>query len=112
MRRSCNSCMPLLRRGGPGSSPGRRSTTPTASPLHEPARRVGCAVFHGSIPTDMCRIVREHVSLWSDVTDVYNACCGNFTVERTIASLGKRMHSCDVLLYSTAIGRYYTGEPE
>ncbi|MEU1390906.1 MULTISPECIES: hypothetical protein [unclassified Nonomuraea] len=42
-------------------------------------------MFHGSILTDMCRIVREHVSLWSDVTDVYNACCGNFTVERTIA---------------------------
>ncbi|MDX3100475.1 putative antirestriction adenine methyltransferase [Nonomuraea angiospora] len=69
-------------------------------------------MFHGSIPTDMCRIVREHVSLWSDVTDVYNACCGNFTVERTIASLGKRLHSCDVLLYSTAIGRYYAGTAE
>ncbi|MGW2768792.1 putative antirestriction adenine methyltransferase [Streptomyces sp. NPDC001275] len=68
-------------------------------------------MFHGSIPADMCRIVREHVSLWKDVTDVYNVCCGNFTVEKTIASLGKRLHSCDVLMYSTAIGRYYGGVP-
>ncbi|GAA4226074.1 hypothetical protein GCM10022254_09800 [Actinomadura meridiana] len=68
-------------------------------------------MFHGSIPADMCRIVREHVSLWTDVTDVYNACCGNFTVERTIATLGKRLHSCDVLLYSTAIGSHYSGSP-
>ncbi|MFF5968245.1 hypothetical protein ACFY64_31885 [Streptomyces collinus] len=68
-------------------------------------------MFHGSIPSDMCRIVREHVSLWTDVTDVYNVCCGNFTVEKTIASLGKNLHSCDVLMYSTAIGRYYAADP-
>lgn len=68
-------------------------------------------MFHGSIPSDMCRIVREHVSLWDNVTDVYNACCGNLTVEKTISTLGKRLHSCDVLLYSTAIGRYYAGDP-
>ncbi|WP_435855639.1 putative antirestriction adenine methyltransferase [Streptomyces parvus] len=68
-------------------------------------------MFHGSIPSDMCRIVREHVSLWTDVTDVYNVCCGNFTVEKTLASVGKRLHSCDVLMYSTAIGRYLAGEP-
>src|SRR5690606_4253035 len=68
-------------------------------------------MFHGSVPADMCRIVREHVSLWTDVTDVDNVCCGNFTVEKTIASLGKNLHSCDVLMYSTAIGRYYAGDP-
>lgn len=68
-------------------------------------------MFHGSIPADMCRIVREHASLWTDVTDIYNVCCGNFTVEKTIASLGKRLHSCDVLMYSTAIGQYYAGDP-
>lgn len=68
-------------------------------------------MFHGSIPSDMCRIVREHVSLWTDVTDVYNVCCGNFTVEKTLASVGKRLHSCDVLMYSTAIGRYLAGDP-
>ncbi|WP_394810699.1 putative antirestriction adenine methyltransferase [Streptomyces griseus] len=68
-------------------------------------------MFHGSIPSDMCRIVREHVSLWTDVTDVYNVCCGNFTVEKTLASVGKKLHSCDVLMYSTAIGRYLAGDP-
>ncbi|MFJ4716781.1 hypothetical protein [Streptomyces sp. NPDC088785] len=32
---------------------------------------------HGSIPSDMCLIVREHVSLWTNVTDVYNVCCAD-----------------------------------
>ncbi|TYR51653.1 hypothetical protein FY004_30985 [Streptomyces parvus] len=45
------------------------------------------------------------------MTDVYNVCCGNFTVEKTLASVGKRLHSCDVLMYSTAIGRYLAGDP-
>ncbi|WP_432101034.1 hypothetical protein [Streptomyces sp. WAC 04229] len=41
-------------------------------------------MFHGSIPADMCRIVREHVSLWTDVTDVYNVCCHSLLSRRLL----------------------------
>lgn len=68
-------------------------------------------MFHGSIPEDMRRIVREHVSTWPRETPVYVGCSGNFTVERSIATLGRELHSCDVLMYSSAIGSYYAGKP-
>lgn len=66
-------------------------------------------MFHGSIPSDMQRIVKELVSLWK-CDSIYIGCSGNFTVERVIAELGRfALHSNDVSVYSYGIGRLMEG---
>lgn len=70
-------------------------------------------MFQGSIPTDMRRILLEYAQGW-DVQDVYVGCSGNLTIERTL--WGKhpgrwRLHGNDITLYTTLLGRYFSGEP-
>lgn len=65
-------------------------------------------MFRGSIPNDLQRIIKQHVSDWQ-VNDIYIGCSGNLTVERTLAPLGLRLHGNDILLYSAAIGTYLAG---
>ncbi|WP_372407462.1 hypothetical protein [Streptomyces luteireticuli] len=67
-------------------------------------------MFHGSIPTDLRAIIHEHAGTWpGQATDVYVGCSGNFTIERVLAHSGLTLHSCDVQLYSSAIGWYLAG---
>lgn len=64
-------------------------------------------MFHGSIPADMRSIVHEHVRNWTDTSDVWVGCSGNYTVERTIWPLGKKLHSNDVTAYPSALGWWF-----
>jgi hypothetical protein len=64
-------------------------------------------MFVGSIPTPLRQIIAEHTSHW-EVDDVHVGCSGNLTIERTLA--GKfRLHSNDVSLYTTALGKWLSG---
>lgn len=68
-------------------------------------------MFHGSIPGPMRQIVHETVRQWPNASGVWVACCGNFTIERSIADLRIPMHSSDVTIFSSAAGRWLAGEP-
>lgn len=61
-------------------------------------------MFIGAIPRAAQSIVKEAVSSWPGGVDVQVLCSGNLTVERSIASLGRRLHGNDVTLYSCALG--------
>ncbi|MEV7936639.1 hypothetical protein AB0O82_10890 [Kitasatospora sp. NPDC088264] len=67
-------------------------------------------MFQGTIPGPMRSIVRETAQQWP-VGPVYIPCCGNFTIERSLAGMGFALHSSDVSIYTTAIGRWLTGQP-
>lgn len=68
-------------------------------------------MFRGCIPQDMRNILHQMVGAWL-VQDIYVGCSGNFTVERTLASLERfRLHGNDVTVYSCAIGAYLSGQP-
>ncbi|MFJ1994278.1 putative antirestriction adenine methyltransferase [Streptomyces asiaticus] len=64
-------------------------------------------MFQGTIPGPMRAIVRETAGSWPR-GDVYVPCCGNFTIERSVAGMGFAVHSSDVSIYTTAIGRWLT----
>lgn len=68
--------------------------------------------FIGSIPNPLRSIVSEAVKSWPK-EDVYVACSGNFTIERTLLSVDPtiRIHSEDVSIYTTAVGRWLTDAP-
>lgn len=66
-------------------------------------------IFQGTISPEVRSILLEHARGW-DCEDFYVGCSGAFTVERTLAPLGKRLHGCDVSLYTCAIGCFYSGE--
>ena len=67
--------------------------------------------FTGAINSDMRSIVASLCRQWQG-KDVYVACSGNFTVENILSSVGgfRSIHSNDVSLYTTAVGRYLAGE--
>ncbi|MFE0190697.1 hypothetical protein [Streptomyces sp. NPDC058989] len=67
-------------------------------------------MFQGTIPGPMRAIVRETASSWPR-GEVYVPCCGNFTIERSVAGMGFALHSSDVSIYTTAIGRWLTRQP-
>ncbi len=67
-------------------------------------------MFQGTIPGLMRSIVCETASQWPR-GPVYVPCCGNFTIERSMAGMGFALHSSDVSIYTTAIGRWLTGQP-
>lgn len=67
-------------------------------------------MFQGTIPGPMRAIVRETAASWPR-GPVYVPCCGNFTIERSLAGLGFELRSSDVSIYTTAIGRWLTGQP-
>ncbi|WP_093701246.1 hypothetical protein [Streptomyces sp. MnatMP-M27] len=58
----------------------------------------------------MRAIVRETAGGWPR-GPVYVPCCGNFTIERSLAGMGFALHSSDVSIYTTAIGRWLTRQP-
>ncbi|WXK77043.1 hypothetical protein WAB15_14110 [Streptomyces sirii] len=58
----------------------------------------------------MRAIVRETASSWPR-GPVYVPCCGNFTIERTLAGMGFALHSSDVSIYTTAVGWWLTKQP-
>ncbi|MBY8884756.1 hypothetical protein K7472_07845 [Streptomyces sp. PTM05] len=67
-------------------------------------------MFQGTIPGPMRAIVRETAGSWPR-GQVYVPCCGNFTIERSLIGMGFALHSSDVSIYTTAIGRWLTGQP-
>ncbi|WP_413787775.1 hypothetical protein [Streptomyces platensis] len=67
-------------------------------------------MFQGTIPGPMRAIVRETASSWPR-GEVYIPCCGNFTIERSLAGMGFALHSSDVSIYTTAVGRWLTKQP-
>ncbi|MFD8379087.1 hypothetical protein ACFV2X_11200 [Streptomyces sp. NPDC059679] len=67
-------------------------------------------MFQGTIPGPMRAIVRETAGGWPR-GPVYIPCCGNFTIERSLAGMGFALHSSDVSIYTTAIGRWLTRHP-
>jgi hypothetical protein len=67
-------------------------------------------MFQGTIPGPMRAIVRETAGSWPR-GEVYVPCCGNFTIERSLAGMGFALHSSDVSIYTTAIGRWLTRQP-
>ncbi|MEU4890992.1 hypothetical protein AB0B12_04650 [Streptomyces sp. NPDC044780] len=58
----------------------------------------------------MRAIVRETAGSWP-CGPVFVPCCGNFTIERSLAGMGFALHSSDVSIYTTAIGRWLTRQP-
>jgi hypothetical protein len=67
-------------------------------------------MFQGTIPGPMRAIVRETAEGWPRGS-VYVPCCGNFTIERSLAGMGFALRSSDVSIYTTAIGRWLTRRP-
>jgi hypothetical protein len=68
-------------------------------------------VFQGTIPAPLRSMVHEHAATWPAGADVWVGCSGNFTIERTLAPLGRVLHSNDVNPYSCALGWYFAGQP-
>jgi hypothetical protein len=68
-------------------------------------------VFVGSIPAPMRSIVRETAMSWPRDAGLWVPCCGNMTIERSVADLGFELHSSDVSVYTTYLGRWLAGDP-
>ncbi|MCU0466174.1 MAG: hypothetical protein MUF38_16605 [Anaerolineae bacterium] len=66
-------------------------------------------MFQGTIPQAVRQILAETCAGW-DVKDVAVACSGNLTVERVLANQFS-LHSCDVSIYSCALGSHFAGQP-
>jgi hypothetical protein len=66
-------------------------------------------VFSGTIPGPLRSMIRESAAKWPRGTDVWIGCSGNFTIERTLADMGFRLHGNDVSIYTCALGAYFTG---
>lgn len=68
-------------------------------------------MFQGTIPQDLRDHLLQTVAAWP-VDEVYVGCSGNFTVERTLHTLGRlRLHGNDVSLYSCALGAWLARQP-
>ncbi|MGE0570161.1 MAG: hypothetical protein AB7H85_01960 [Dehalococcoidia bacterium] len=67
-------------------------------------------MFLGTIPAEARPILHEIVQGW-ETKELAVGCSGNFTIERTMADLGLTLRSCDVSLYSYAIGSALSGQP-
>lgn len=67
-------------------------------------------MFQGTIPGPMRAIVRETARGWPR-GPVYVPCCGNFTIERSLAGMGFELHSSNVSIYTSAVGRWLTRQP-
>jgi hypothetical protein len=65
--------------------------------------------FADTVKSGLRPLLVQIVKDWPD-GDVYNLCCGNLTMENLFRYRpGLRFHSCDVTLYSAAIGFYAAG---
>jgi hypothetical protein len=69
---------------------------------------VEVVIFLGSMPTPLRQVLTETVRGWS-IDELWVACSGNLTVERTFPELVK--HSNDVSIYSCALGWWASGQP-
>ncbi len=67
-------------------------------------------MFNGSIPAPMRSIVRETARTWPTDQGVWVPCAGNFTIERSMTDLGFELHSCDVSIYTSVVGKWLAGE--
>ncbi len=65
-------------------------------------------MFQGSVPALLRGVIHEAIRGWGQPA-VYVGCSGNFTIERTLWDVGVRCHSCDVSLYSCALGALFSG---
>lgn len=52
-------------------------------------------MFQGTIPPEARSMIRALAGDWN-APDIYVGCSGNFTIERSLADLGVRLHSNDV----------------
>lgn len=69
-------------------------------------------MFRGSIPADMQRILAETTRGWGGQgRPLYIGCSGNLTIERTIYKQGWQLHGNDVLMYTSAMGGFWSGKP-
>ena len=67
-------------------------------------------MFQGSAPQGAIKVIGNIVKEW-DCKRIYVGCSGNFTVERSISSLiDCPVTSNDVTIYSSYIGKFFTGE--
>ena len=66
-------------------------------------------MFVGSVNRQTIQTITEYVRS-TGCKDIYVGCSGNFTIERSLASDGLRLHSNDVSLYSSLLGKYLAGE--
>ena len=66
-------------------------------------------MFQGTIPQAVRQILAETCAGW-EVKSVAVACSGNLTIERVLANQFS-LHSCDVSIYSCALGSYFAGAP-
>jgi hypothetical protein len=68
-------------------------------------------MFQGTIPGPMRSIVRETAATWPTEHGLWVPCAGNLTIERSVHGLGFALHSSDVSIYTSAIGRWLSGQP-
>lgn len=67
-------------------------------------------MFQGTLPHKAINIIGNIVKEWN-VDRVYVGCSGNFTIERSISSLlNCKITSNDVTIYSSNIGKYFSGQ--
>ena len=67
-------------------------------------------MFKGSLPADALRIISEIIKSFT-CDDIYIGCSGNFTIERAIFDQKKRLHGCDVSMYTCTLGRLFANLP-
>lgn len=67
-------------------------------------------MFLGTIPSPLRSMISEASRDW-DASAAYVACCGNFTIERTLQPRKWALHSNDVSMYTSALGWWLTGKP-
>lgn len=77
---------------------------------HRPPLQVAAAaqMFQGTLNPDAIAAFAPVVAGW-DCEELAFPCSGKFTVPRSLAPLGRRMHGNDVTLYSCALGWYFSG---
>jgi len=66
-------------------------------------------MFKGTIPQDMRAMLFEVAGTWQ-AKSLAVACSGNFTIERIFAERFT-LHSCDVSIYSGALGAFFARQP-
>ena len=67
-------------------------------------------MFQGTLPHKAINIIGNIVKEWN-VKRVYVGCSGNFTIERSISGfLDCKITSNDVTIYSSYIGKYFSGQ--
>ena len=66
-------------------------------------------MFKGSLPASAQSIIQEVIDSWH-VDSLHIACSGNFTIERDLQERTLELHSCDVAIYTSALGCYFASQ--